>query len=267
MSKIYFVNHPEKEPPYTNGMECQIIEWNCTKKHWRKLIKHDGVYLSDTNSSIRYAPLYFWGEYEPYSCAHINRGQLPAIHDDLKSARGCFPTPLSGMNNTDPYVFGPRFKYICCKKSKRANLNKFDIVVFGHYMSGANLFYFDTVFVCKDDGKPVPTPDFENQYYMAGVRPCGSTKSVYAEGLMYIDGEPIFSFVPCHYGDASKENLEFEKAFPYYELPAIDLSAWLPSAINPRTRHVVEFEPWMWKEIVEAVKKRGMCFGVHLAEI
>lgn len=158
MANIYFVKHPHQEPNYGTtkvGDRVRVL-WT-TNEHRRKFIKHDGKYLTN-NGIIDYAPLYFWGEYEPYSCATIiqSEGCPKAIHDDLKSVRDIsttinpiclYPQPQHNGLNTDPYVFGDRFRYICCMKKEleKLGLKKGDVIIFGNVVRSS--FCFDTVFV------------------------------------------------------------------------------------------------------------------------
>lgn len=270
MNKVYLVNHPIEEPHYTPNAEVQTIGWNCDGRHKRKLFKHDGIYIEDIDAGIKYAPLYFWGEYEPYTCAHIQNNNLPAIHDDLKSARNVFPTQFAGMLNTDPYVFGCRFRYICCFKSKRL-LKHNDIVLFGHYdthpITKVQIFRFDTVFVTNRDGIAIPKADWEDQYYMASARFCTGINDYYAEGLMHSEREPLFCFVPCRNGDLCTEGVDYRMRFPYSDLPYLETSILGINNVNPRTRHCVDYKSAIWRQIIEAVKNANMVFGIYLAEI
>lgn len=272
MAKVYLVHHPIEEPVYQYSKDGspsyakQMIPWNC-KKHTRKLFRHDGIYMNDVKGNFDYAPLYFWGEYEPYSCAHVFPKDKPAIHDDLKSARNFFPTSIPYMLNTDPYVFGARFKYICCQKNKKSTmLNPGDIVIFGNADNKTNRFYFDTVFVCKEDGVNVPVEDFENQYYMASVRNTGIQQ--YAEGIMYNDREEHFSFVPCRVGRWDTDDVEEGMIFKYKDLPYLKYIDIGLNKINVRRKVNVSVESIkIWNHIVSAVKERNFAFGIHLAEI
>lgn len=272
MSKVYLVHHPINEPTYQydkKGIPSypkQIIPWNC-KRHTRKLFRHDGIYLNDVQGYIDYASLYFWGEYEPYSCAHVFSKAEPAIHDDLKSARNIFPTSSPNMLNTDPYVFGARFKYICCQKNKkRKMLNPGDIVIFGNADNKNSKFYFDTVFVCKEDRLSVPLNDYENQYYMASVRNTGIPQ--YAEGFMYKDKKEHFSFVPCRVGHWDTDDVEEDIIFQYKDLPYLKYEDLDLEKINLRKKVNVPIDSIIiWNHIVSAVKERNFAFGIHLSEI
>lgn len=267
MARLILVHHPKDEPRYQKSQKgktfspVQIIPWNCGS-HKRKLIRHDGIYLESPEGTINYAPLYFWGEYEPYSCAHVY-DDAPAIHDDLKSARNVCVTPIANMQNSDPYVFGSRFKYICCMK--RGDYKKGDIVLFGHYDSASGRFYFDTVFVVKEDKIP-SKEDIENQYYMASAR---IAEKKYAEGIMYKDNERYFSFVPCRVGDWSTDECEESKRFLYEELPYLEVGGLLSYSkdYNKRNKNNIDFDHSLWQKIINAVKDANMCFGIHLAEI
>ena len=274
MSKLFFVKHPVHEPGYgaANTGDRVINLWTTTT-HTRKFIKHDGVFLS--NGKIDYARLYFWGEYEPFSSALIVQQKFPqAVHEDLKSMRPIFsychpyypvsPIPHNGLNS-DPYVFGERFRYTCCQKSQ--TLSSGDIVVFGNEDHG--LFYFDTVFVCKKDGVDISTREGEgSQYDIVALKPIA--KRTFAEGYMYYDhynnefNQEVYSFVPCLPHDRKNNDIYFAQSF---QKPYLNLSALGINHNNPRKIMPIELQKEHWPAIINAVNNANLCIGIQLANI
>jgi hypothetical protein len=95
-----------------------------------------------------------------------------------------------GAQNTDPFVFGDRFLYTCCKQRLRSGrptqlryLPHGSLVLFGSHISGG--FGLDTVFVV-DDGADHVTPSgvsdhVPNEYVHTTLRPMCEMDSEYRD--------------------------------------------------------------------------------------
>ncbi len=127
--------------------------WN-TGDHRRKFLRSRGRYRFDINQSDQRGDLTFWGEWEAQSRATV----LPRsdagprwLHTPLLQ-----PMPsYRGAQNTDPFVFGDRFLYTCCKQRLRSGrptqlrfLPPGSVILFGSHVAGG--FGLDTVFVVDD---------------------------------------------------------------------------------------------------------------------
>jgi hypothetical protein len=171
--------------------------WN-TGGHRRKFLAAPGEYVME-NGRLQTSELLFWGEWEAPS--HVQ--SLPGQKDKLYPKwlhRPCFPVPsppavAAGASsackptkrptitcgggcaassslrpqNTDPFVFGPCFKYFVCKQYRKqkhgkaliahptglSRLEDGSVILFGstHGKGRAAFFQLDTVFVV---GRSIP---------------------------------------------------------------------------------------------------------------
>ena len=112
--KVFICTHPHNRPSYGKVISSRVyIPWNTTNNHRRIFISRSGQYLC--KGLLNTGTIYFCGEYEPSSEAQIISKSCPkAVHDNLIPARGKARIPAHAIN-TDPYVFGEHFKYICCQ--------------------------------------------------------------------------------------------------------------------------------------------------------
>ena len=262
MSNVYIVTHPHDEPSYGRspiGTRLSI-GWNTASSHKRKFIKRSGSYLSDT--MVHNADLYFWGEYEAGSeCTVVSRTRPRAIHDVLIPARCVSSIPPEALN-TDPYVFGNHFKYICC--GMRKNGGKYqpgDVILFGKVSYDITLnrhfMCLDTVFVVKEV-VPVDMSLNYTQYYKAGIEPTYGKYNIFYRGVPYSPDVKYFSFVPCK-TDCSQD-----------PLPMIDLTSLsfiVKKQFNSWTAKPIILTPLVWDTIIKEVKMSGWELGIHIDKI
>lgn len=96
-----------------NPKDATVMPWNIGP-HARKFLRSPGRYVAP-DGSIREGTLVFWGEWEPPSRV-VDRwaqdGRKPRfLHEPSWTA------PVdSGLANTDPWVFGERFRFSNCKQ-------------------------------------------------------------------------------------------------------------------------------------------------------
>jgi len=132
------LNHPGHQKPFKLGKGYKQIansiirEWSNDNVHYRKFIQNNGHYIDGLNdSNPKQAELYFWGEWEGNSFFNpfqrANNTILPnGLHKLFHS------TVNRGIQNTDPYIYGDRFKYCVCKQTGRlTNLAMNDLILFG----------------------------------------------------------------------------------------------------------------------------------------
>lgn len=261
--KIFFVSHPYTEPK-VKGVPTGAtvtIPWNTGSLgcggHCRKFIKRNGHFL-DSKGVHKQDSLLFWAEYEPPSTATIIGKHRPkAVHDPLTAVRGRIGIP-KGALNTDPYVFGNHFKYICCGIGNKKFVHG-DMILFGYYRH-PNILDLDTV-VIVDKAIPINHTRTSSQYYNAAIRPMGKKPNIFYQGVAYAPGIKFFSFVPCilHTDIAS---------IPSH--PKIDLSK-MGFVINKGWRsHVakgIPFTPKAWNYVTGKVQRSKWLLGTHIDKI
>jgi len=272
MANLYLVKHNLNEPSYACikvGNE-KVCTWNSAHNHFRKFIKHDGIYLNNDHQK-EYSCVYFMGEYEPYSIAKLYRkNSYPkAVHYCLSPANLLGEIPTGGLN-TDPYVFGHRFLNICCG-AKNRRYNKGDVILFGDF-GKFPYFKFDTVFIVKDI---ISSSLYSRgQYFWAG-RNAGAIKhSQLYEAQMYCDGTEIYSFVPCYIPTSQEiRNVEQENlaAIQNFVLPSIDVSTFgFDKSIEKYRNVAINSTKWelvYWQRILDEVDKAKLFKCIRLAEI
>lgn len=197
MANVFFVSHPYNPPTNVKGNICR---WNTGREHWRKLLRSQGArYITGLGASPDEGNIVFVGEWECCSeCAPCptNDTRLGYLHDVFLTEMDSWPHILS----TDPFVFGPKFYYSCCKIHKTAKMHPGDIILFGSYkdcLPGQMLL--DTVMVLEEKIPLLEQPEHRFPYGYSHVT---LTKvhpdSFVWEGRMYDDTpDGTFSFVPC----------------------------------------------------------------------
>lgn len=127
-------------------------EWN-EQAHRRKFLEAPGRYVIDSHDALQQTSnMMFWGEWEAQS--EVTRlatsgGHLPRwVH----RPRLCSRRNSEQAQNTDPFVFGDRMLYTCCKQLLATGrptglryLPRGSVILFGSHMGGA--FCLDTIIV------------------------------------------------------------------------------------------------------------------------
>lgn len=262
MPKIYFLNHPDREPPYPNSAtvgQGVTVPWNCSTKHKRKFIVRKGAYLSGTN--VVNDELYFWGEYEPPTKAVMVQTTMPqAVHHKLSHVSSLPPK----AKNTDPYVYGC-FRNICCRRRKIVKYQPGDVLVFGKMDSTTNTMEIDTVIVVE---KMVLVSDLRKNspYYKASVLPLPAPRPMdYVEGLHYSAGRKYFSFVPCL--PASRINATHILAARTFTKPVLRLALLGTTAHKNKMCRSVQLTPCYWAYIISEVHNVGLELGIFIQPI
>jgi hypothetical protein len=139
--------HPgvEHDPKPKNG---NFIPWN-TGKHKRKFMKNPGQYLE--NNCPKNSDLVFWGEWEPQSDVLQRFKPSNTYPKYLYQPYYSIPPNQQGLENTDPFIFGKQFHYVCCQQAKKTGftqlrfLDRGSVILFGSCVN--QQFVLDTVFV------------------------------------------------------------------------------------------------------------------------
>jgi hypothetical protein len=178
MPKIIQFLHTAQEATPANELD-NIIPWNNDDNHRRKFILSNGMFVNEKVEQEE-GELVFWGEWEAQSeIERINRGNPnPPNYLNRPFINPAVP---NRTHNTDPYVFGDKFRYIICKQGYfhyvLTNLEPYSIILFGSSINGQ--FCIDTVFVVSNDKTNYTVNTIENlfplenrgQYYHASVNP------------------------------------------------------------------------------------------------
>jgi hypothetical protein len=155
MPSIVQFFHPGIEHLKING---KIRDWNNEPDHYRKYLISKGNYIE--NNEEKRENLLFWGEWEPTSYAdiptkptgislyekypeYLHTPYIPP-KDKMKSYQG----KNKNYQNTDPFVFGEKFKYSICMQDAYPDLKNLDdgsIILFGSCVN--KRFAIDTIFV------------------------------------------------------------------------------------------------------------------------
>ncbi len=152
-NQLLFVQflHPGREhTPDRNNRN--HISWN-QNAHKRKFMKNPGIYLKN-NCPIT-SDLIFWGEWEPQS------NILQKFNMEIKGEPKYLYQPYFSLlekdqvlQNTDPFVFGENFYYVCCQQATKKGFTQLrflepgSVILFGSCLN--QKFILDTVFVVKD---------------------------------------------------------------------------------------------------------------------
>ena len=223
MPNIVQFLHPSVEATPLSQFD-NFINWNNTDNHRRKFIKSEGKFVNEFDQEVK-ADLTFWGEWEPQSS--IERLNNSASRPKFSNTPYVDPTDGSMNQNTDPYVFGEKFRYMICQQKNYNNILKnlqpLSIILFGSCID--NAFRLDTLFVISEAKRKYSIlninelTDKNNQFFYASINPmCGNAKYnksvaeedscrigsgeefTYYEGVAFSEKSnynDIYSFSPC----------------------------------------------------------------------
>lgn len=281
------VQFPHPGPEHQVGKE-GWTSWNL-KEHRRKFLSLRGRY-HDLNDQDRVGDFAAWGEWEGPSQL-VRRFDRPPKTDALARktepralVEPVFPgsaRPTAGLQNTDPNIFGDRFRYTLCKQisagrpTMLTRLSPGTLVLFGSNLCGN--FVLDTAFVVSDASiKHRRTnwlaevgPQISQCYRAVTMEPMYGDPatpdelefSLYQGATVSNPVHGMFSFVPC---------LPIEdvttRGFPR---PAIDLGEFTTSKNlqNFKTTAAdLDAIAKAWQSLVEQVRAAGLCLGLQVHE-
>ena len=343
MAKLCILAHPGKEhitdnPGYPKnvgffvGVEIDdikdasegLMSWNTAPKHRRKFIKTEGECIDRDGNLYTHSDISFWGEWEQESyfikakktdSESPDRIHFPrcvktvvtdyltgdgAIDEGFVSKNASF---FTNKQNTDPYVFGDRFYYSCCRQEEKKEnseksflrLNKGDIILFvstfGTKEKKDRICVLDTVFVIG--GRVLPdkinyrselnslrklvTPQYMNGVLLPicfGNRNSNNTVlNVLYHGQMYngANSSEMFSFFPCRkdYGECGFGRYalydEQNRCGIWYEERIVK-----GRAINGQHKAVTEMDDAelkaFWNYLKDDILKDGYLLGIKAYE-
>jgi hypothetical protein len=269
--------HPGSEPKPDSG---SVKEWNIRPRHARKFMTVQGQWLeeADVSGVSRSGPIALWGEWEPQSLIiDTFKPKAPGWPRYLYAPFWIPPPDSKWRQNTDPFVFGDRFRYSNCRQnSKRGprttqRLARGSVILFGSTPHGE--FVLDTVFVVADAQlmalEHLSELEDVDETFVAVVGEVLYRKREDRDSRhrLYSGASPsnsvhgMFSFFPC---------LPREQAPQGFVRPSIRL----PGVVNPlSSRNIkltsvesLEAAHAIWREVVDQVVEQDLLLGVH-AEI
>ena len=198
--------HPGREhEPETHDRK----EWN-VRDHRRKFLQQPGRFVNA--DALAEADIVFWGEWEPESrvLRHI---PSPVEGGPRFVYSPYYVVPVGDVfrQNTDPFVFGDHFRYVCCQQYRPSDghptqlryLKEGSVLLFGSSLGGQ--FGLDTVFVVADYEDYTPASGTEARTPRPSAYDDVTLKRIYPylsyrlyRGASYADPyHGMYSFFPC----------------------------------------------------------------------
>lgn len=266
--------HPGGEHrPDANGFK----EWNRqSQAHKRIFLEQSGRAIAGLDATREFqGDLHFWAEWEPESELVCQFG--PTFTDGPRFLFRPFlrqRSNYSGLQNTDPFVFGDRFYYcICQQRGAMQRLERGSIILFGSNRLGR--FVLDTVFVVAG-WKQHSSADFRrllvpSAYRQAALEPlydtghCSDPQTtipsneshrLYEGATLNDPVDEMFSFFPCLPATESSNGFACPNVF-------------LPDVINPtlmQGRKTTVFcdaraVRSVWHSVVQQVTRANLWLG------
>jgi hypothetical protein len=245
--------------------------------HRRKFLLNSGTTVNRSGVTTYEGSLTFWGEWEAPSTIEErwkHRDQFPTVlHKPYWVDREAIPN----QQNTDPWVFGPRFLYSNCKQltpsgrpSSLQSLTPGSMILFGSTFHG--YFMLDTVFVVAEaltKFRPIDGIEVESEAFrvctirsLASLEPKKSSASLtlFAGATPEHPTNDMFSFTPARRAD----DLNYRFARPPLTITGvINPMSWQSprGAKLPATPDAVRTT---WLETVKQVEANGLELGTNL---
>jgi hypothetical protein len=246
-----------------------IVPWNTKKLHKRKFLRSAGTYVDGEN--LAEDELVFWGEWEPPSQATplLNASRLEPhwLHTPFRELRDGW------AQNTDPFVFGDRFRYSICQQhrgagrpTQLAKLLRGSVVLFGSGLRDE--FRLDTVFVVAGiatrHSRQAP-PQIDRHYEEVVMKPYYHGHPDDRVHALYDGAAPqermgeMFSFFPCRTFAEAPHGF----ARPTISMPQI--TATHKQSYRLTRCSNVDAITDLWREVVRQVEAQGCRLGVRAA--
>lgn len=257
--------------------------WNTGAVHYRKFMSANARLLCSLDARPKRSVIEFWGEWEPPSLAdpvaeyigghgprHIHRPVLAFDNREWVHAIGSSASSNNDCTNTDPFVFGDEFYYVCCHQKAfptMRNLERGSVVLFGSRRDFQ--FVLDTVFVVADylrwpEDRSAIEQRTPSTYHRATLDYLDASESqVLYIGATYKNPvHGMFSFVPClphskTLGGFMRPVIRHSEAFPFISPRKTQgISTQLLTDLN-QARHV-------WESVANVVVDAGLCLGFDI---
>lgn len=265
----------------------RIKRWN-RNDHRRKFLKSPGRYLplEAHEPQPQQGEIVFWGEWEAESDVVAEIGApLPdgprwvyAPYFALP-AHGADEAWYAGRQNTDPFIFGDRFRYTGCLQHKRTgptqlrHLTRGSVILFGSCRDRSR-FVVDTVFVVADH------LDHTKQNHRDRLR--GRVPATYEAVTLapwYVDPDSAFRshrlYEGATFDDRVAGMFSFFPALPAalaprgFARPTIRLPGVITDRhsqgyrLNPQAR-AADAVP-LWEGVVRQITEQGLMLGIGAA--
>ncbi len=274
---VYVVQFPHPGPEH-NPKDATVMPWNAGS-HARKFMRSPGR-LVDGDGTAHEGSVVFWGEWEPLSRV-VDRwapdGRKPRfLHEP------CWAAPAdAGLANTDPWVFGERFRFSNCKQltprgrpSVLQSLTPGSIVLFGSQVD--DLFVLDTVFVIADRTPYTPAKSTQLEVDDA-FRACTlerlardrheridvpHARFTLFQGAMHEDPlDGMFCFVPARLADG--DDVRFAR--PPIRLPGYVNPKSKQAPSGARRARTLDDAREVWESVRQQVWDAGCMLGIRIA--
>ncbi len=293
--------HGGTQPPYFEGTPAWYSRvsdvlppatgytpWNTSADHHRKFMNANARLVRSVGARPERSAIGFWGEWEPPSLAdpvaeyvrhgarHIHHPVFAYDNNEWNRLIGPSSSGNCDCMNTDPFVFGCEFYYVCCHQEAfpaMRNLERGSVILFGSRRS--HEFVLDTVFVVADylrwpeDRELIErrTPTIYHRVTLDYLNPDplpGREEPVklYIGATFERPVHGMFSYVPC------LTRLEAPDGFVR---PTIEYTNALPF-ISPdktqgiSTRLLVDLDEARntWNAVADVVTRAGLCLGFEM---
>jgi hypothetical protein len=251
--------------------------------HRRKFLRVEGGYVETPGGVSRSCEVVFWGEWEPESTVQ----RIPAPEPDGPHwlHRPYYVKPQTywpdggtdPLQNTDPFVFGDRFRYTLCRQWRSAtnrpsllrDLEPGSLILFGSYKAGE--FVLDTAFVTDEgirhdhDSWSAVLTDLSEAYVDVTMRATyawgpGAELRLYSGATRQQPTNGMFSFAPCLPADIGAQGF----ARPSIGLDGLitpNLKMGFKSTRGLSARDVQQ----LWERVTEQVVRQDLALGPRFA--
>jgi hypothetical protein len=258
--------HPgkEHEPDHPEGRS-----WN-VKSHRRKFLVDRGRYLDE--DGIKEGEICFWGEWEPDS--EVREHIKEPVVDGPHYLHGPYYKPITSpgrWQNTDPFVFGDRFLYTCCKQHAGGHptqlkyLDRGSVILFGSCVDRSR-FVVDTVFVVdnaieydlRNYADRIPKSIGETYTHVTVLRLDDSLSYKLYFGASYdTPADGMFSFFPCLPYQSGTNGF----ARPRIQIPVI-VTDNLTQGYRLNPGGSIDTVKNLWATVVDQVVSQGLNLGL-----
>jgi hypothetical protein len=271
--------HPGNEH---SADEAGFKRWNIGL-HRRKFLRVEGEYIESRTDHPRSGEIIFWGEWEPESAVEAIQDPLPNGPHWLHRPYYVKPRtywPGGGdvpLQNTDPFVFGDRFRYTLCRQWRNASkrpsllrdLEPGSLILFGSFKAGA--FVLDTAFVTDEgvrhdhDSWSTVLTDLPDTYVDVTMRATyawgpGAELRLYSGATRQEPTNGMFSFAPCLPAESGARGF----ARPPIRLGSLitpNLKMGFKSTRGLAERDVLE----LWEQVTDQVLEQDLALGTRFA--
>lgn len=275
---VQFMHPGNEHGPDERGLK----RWNLGL-HRRKFLRIEGEYLEAPTGQPRSSEVVFWGEWEPESTVEPISDPVPNGPRWLHRPYYVRPHTYwpdgadNPLQNTDPFVFGDRFRYTLCRQWRNASkrpsllrdLEPGSLILFGSFKAGH--FVLDTVFVTDEgirhgyDSWPTTLTDLPETYRDVTMRATyawgpGAELRLYSGATRQAPTNGMFSFAPCLPAEAGARGF----ARPPISLGSLvtpNLKMGFKSTRGLADREVLD----LWEQVADQVMQQGLALGTRFA--